>query len=55
MVYVCDSSLPPDGITNWIYNVSEKSSIQIGLELNKCLCKLNVPTTPRNIETKAKC
>lgn len=39
----CIFSKPPGGITEFDYKISLRSSIVIGLEVNYCIYKLNIP------------
>lgn len=50
MLCICDIFLPLDGITKLIYK-SHKGAVFCVKEINKCSYKLNIPKTPRNIET----
>ena len=53
MLCLSDIFLLLDGITILIHKILQRSSILIGLEINKHLYKLNILKTPRNIETKS--
>lgn len=48
IVWICNIFLPLDCITKLDNKTSQKSSIPIDVEVNKCLCKWNILKIPRN-------